>query len=52
MEVSAPHIVKKDTLIGTGQLPKFEDDLFKVSDDKWLIPTAEVTLTNFLRIVS
>ena len=49
MEVSAPHIVKKDTLIGTGQLPKFEDDLFKVNDDKWLIPTAEVTLTNFFK---
>ena len=49
MEVSAPHIVKKDTLIGTGQLPKFEDDLFKVGDDKWLIPTAEVTLTNFFK---
>ena len=48
-EVSAPHIVKKDTLIGTGQLPKFEDDLFKVGDDKWLIPTAEVTLTNFFK---
>ena len=48
-EISAPHIVKKDTLIGTGQLPKFEDDLFKVSDDKWLIPTAEVTLTNFFK---
>ena len=48
-EVSAPHIVKKDTLIGTGQLPKFEDDLFKVGDDKWLIPTAEVTLTNFYK---
>jgi len=47
--VSAPHIVKKDTLIGTGQLPKFEDDLFKVGDDKWLIPTAEVTLTNFFK---
>ena len=48
-EVSAPHIVKKDSLIGTGQLPKFEDDLFKVGDDKWLIPTAEVTLTNFFK---
>ncbi len=48
-EVSTPHIVKKDTLIGTGQLPKFEDDLFKVGDDKWLIPTAEVTLTNFFK---
>ena len=49
IEVSAPHIVKRDALIGTGQLPKFEDDLFKVGDDKWLIPTAEVTLTNFFR---
>ncbi len=48
-EVSAPHIVKKDTLIGTGQLPKFKDDLFKVGDEKWLIPTAEVTLTNFFK---
>ena len=48
-EVSTPHIVKKDILIGTGQLPKFEDDLFKVGDDKWLIPTAEVTLTNFFK---
>ena len=48
-EVSTPHIVKKDTLIGTGQLPKFEGDLFKVGDDKWLIPTAEVTLTNFFK---
>ncbi len=48
-EVSAPHIVKKDTLIGTGQLPKFADDLFKVGDNKWLIPTAEVTLTNFFK---
>ena len=49
IEVSAPHIVKRESLIGTGQLPKFEDDLFKVGDDKWLIPTAEVTLTNFFR---
>ena len=49
IEVSAPHIVKKETLIGTGQLPKFEEDLFRVGEDKWLIPTAEVTLTNFYR---
>ena len=49
IEISAPHIVRRESLIGTGQLPKFEDDLFKVGDDKWLIPTAEVTLTNFFR---
>ena len=49
IEVSAPHIVKRESLIGTGQLPKFESDLFKVGEDKWLIPTAEVTLTNFFR---
>lgn len=49
IEISAPHIVKGDTLIGTGQLPKFENDLFNISEDKWLIPTAEVTLTNFYR---
>ena len=48
-EISAPHIVKGEALVGTGQLPKFENDLFKVSDNKWLIPTAEVTLTNFYR---
>lgn len=48
-EVSAPHIVKEETLIGTGQLPKFKDDLFKVGNGKWLIPTAEVTLTNFFK---
>ena len=48
-EVSTPHLVKKTSLIGTGQLPKFEGDLYKVSEDKWLIPTAEVTLTNLHR---
>lgn len=48
-EVSTPHLVKKTSLIGTGQLPKFESDLYKVSEDKWLIPTAEVTLTNLHR---
>lgn len=48
-EVSTPHIVKKEALIGTGQLPKFEKDLFSVDNEKWLIPTAEVTLTNLSR---
>jgi seryl-tRNA synthetase len=36
-------------MFGTGQLPKFADDLFRVGDDFWLIPTAEVSLTNMVR---
>jgi seryl-tRNA synthetase len=40
-----------DSLSGTGQLPKFEEDLFKVSDSLYLIPTAEVPLTNIFRDV-
>ena len=49
IEVSTPHIVKSEALIGTGQLPKFKKDLFSVDNKKWLIPTAEVTLTNLSR---
>ncbi len=46
-EVAVPYIVNRTTLIGTGQLPKFEDDLFKIEgEDLFLIPTAEVPLTN------
>ncbi len=46
-EYAVPFMVNSKMLEGTGQLPKFEDDLFKVSDeDLWLIPTAEVPLTN------
>ncbi len=46
-EVWTPVLVKPEILIGTGQLPKFEEDLYKVCDeDLYLIPTAEVTLTN------
>ena len=41
-----PYIANSQSLTGTGQLPKFEDDLFKVSEDLYLIPTAEVPLTN------
>ena len=41
-----PYIANSQSLIGTGQLPKFEEDLFKVSEDLFLIPTAEVPLTN------
>ncbi|MCY4524379.1 MAG: serine--tRNA ligase [Halobacteriovoraceae bacterium] len=46
-EIIAPYIVNSDTLYGTGQLPKFSDDLFKLENRDWyLIPTAEVSLTN------
>ena len=43
-----PFIVREDALFGTGQLPKFSDDLFHTTDDRWLIPTAEVPLTNIV----
>ncbi len=46
-EVSVPYMVNSKMLTGTGQLPKFEDDIFKVcNEDLYLIPTAEVPLTN------
>lgn len=46
-EVCVPYLVNRQTLLGTGQLPKFEDDLFKVQDEElYLIPTAEVPVTN------
>ncbi|NPA11873.1 MAG: serine--tRNA ligase [Epsilonproteobacteria bacterium] len=49
-EVYVPFLVNRETMQGTGQLPKFEDDLFKVEDeDLYLIPTAEVPLTNLFR---
>jgi len=48
-EVSSPLLVRNDALFGTGNLPKFEEDLFKTTDDRYLIPTAEVTLTNLVR---
>ncbi|MDQ8737513.1 serine--tRNA ligase [Paenibacillus sp. LHD-38] len=49
-EVLPPYIVNRDSLVGTGQLPKFEEDLFKISDsDYFLIPTAEVPVTNLHR---
>jgi seryl-tRNA synthetase len=41
--------VRDEALIGTGQLPKFADDLFRTTDGRWLIPTAEVSLTNLIR---
>ncbi len=48
-EVSSPLMVRDDAMFGTGQLPKFSEDLFKTTDGRWLIPTAEVTLTNLVR---
>ncbi len=46
IEVSPPVLINTTALTGTGQLPKFSDDCFDVSDDLWLSPTAEVQLTN------
>lgn len=48
-EVAPPLMVRDEAVFGTGQLPKFADDLFKTSDGRWLIPTAEVSLTNMVR---
>src|SRR5437660_5439095 len=49
-EVLPPYMVNSDSMYGTGQLPKFADDLFKLQEhDLWLIPTAEVPLTNLYR---
>ena len=48
-QVVPPLLVNRDVMYGTGQLPKFEDDLFRTTDDRFLIPTAEVSLTNIVR---
>ena len=48
-EISPPVLVKDEALFGTGQLPKFAEDLFRTTGDHWLIPTAEVSLTNLVR---
>ena len=50
-EVYVPYIVNRESLFGTGQLPKFEEDLFKLNDERefYLIPTAEVPITNLYR---
>jgi seryl-tRNA synthetase len=47
--VIPPYLVNDATAFGTGQLPKFTDDLFRTTNGLWLIPTAEVPLTNFVR---
>ncbi len=49
LEVSPPLLVKDEALYGTGQLPKFAEDLFRTTGDHWLIPTAEVSITNIVR---
>lgn len=48
-EVAPPLLVKDDALYGTANLPKFAEDLFKTTAEHWLIPTAEVPLTNLVR---
>jgi seryl-tRNA synthetase len=47
-EVSSPLMVRDEAVFGTAQLPKFAEDLFRTTDGRWLIPTAEVTLTNLV----
>ncbi|HUZ64926.1 MAG TPA: serine--tRNA ligase [Acetobacteraceae bacterium] len=47
-EMAVPSLVNTETAYGTGQLPKFAEDLFRTTDGRWLIPTAEVPLTNLV----
>ena len=49
MECAVPLLVRDEAVFGTGQLPKFSEDLFQTTDGRWLIPTAEVSLTNSVR---
>jgi len=49
VECATPLMVRDEAAFGTGQLPKFADDLFRTTDGRWLIPTAEVSLTNAVR---
>ncbi|MGB7406140.1 MAG: serine--tRNA ligase [Pacificimonas sp.] len=48
-ETNVPLLVRDEAMYGTGQLPKFSEDSFHTTDDRWLIPTAEVPLTNMVR---
>lgn len=48
-EVVPPLLVRSEAMFGTGQLPKFAEDLFQTTDGRWLIPTSEVSLTNIVR---
>src|SRR5213594_2453998 len=49
VEVAPPFLVRREVMVGTGQLPKFEDDVYRTTDDLFLIPTAEVPVTNLHR---
>lgn len=49
MECNVPLLVKDEAVYGTGQLPKFAEDLFQTTDGRWMIPTAEVSLTNYVQ---
>ena len=49
VECAPPLLVRDEAVFGTGQLPKFADDLFRTTDGRWLIPTSEVSLTNSVR---
>ncbi|PEQ14612.1 serine--tRNA ligase [Novosphingobium sp. PC22D] len=49
LECAPPLLVRDEAVYGTGQLPKFAEDLFRTTDGRWLIPTAEVSLTNAVR---
>ncbi|MGI8847807.1 MAG: serine--tRNA ligase [Candidatus Dormibacteria bacterium] len=48
-EILPPHLVRRESMVGTGQLPKFEDDAYRTDDDLFLVPTAEVPVTNLYR---
>lgn len=49
VECATPYLVRDEAVYGVGQLPKFEEDLFKTTDGRWLISTSEVSLTNSVR---
>src|SRR6266566_5239572 len=49
IEVEPPFLVRREVITGTGQLPKFEDDAYRTTDDLFLVPTAEVPVTNLHR---
>ncbi len=48
-EIAPPLLVRDEAMFGTGQLPKFEEDSFRTTDGRWLISTAEISLTNLVR---
>ncbi len=49
VELATPYLVRREAMTGTANLPKFEDDAFRTDDDLFLIPTAEVPVTNYYR---